>query len=433
LNVQKAKQGFKLVKWVYRKEIEIPEDWEIQPVKELTQIQVTDGPHETPNFLSRGIPFLSVDNIQENKITLDNLRYISEDDHKKFSKKCKPKKNDLLLGKAASVGKVALIDLNFEFNIWSPLALIRFKREYNPSFFYYFFQGIFLQKQITRFVNAGTQPNIGMIDIKKLQCLIPPIKEQEKIAVILSNVDKSIQNTHELIEQTQRLKKGLMQKLLTKGIGHTKFKKIKWLFRKEIEIPNDWELMKYSEISKKILDGEHNSPSFVDNGIPYISARHVKNKILFEDCKFVSEEVYKELIQRCHPELNDLLLTVKGTIGVCKKIDIGEKFVMDRNVGLLKLKTELVEPDFIEELTNFSLVQQQIHSFIDLSVISSLYLKNIKKIKLPIPSLKEQKQITSILSNINSKIQKLEKNKSNLELLKKGLMQNLLTGKIRIK
>ena len=116
-----------------------------------------------------------------------------------------------------------------------------------------------------------------------------------------------------------------------------------------------------------------------------------------------------------------------------EKIDIEKKFVMDRNVGLLKLKTELVNPDFIEQMTNFSLVQKQIYSKIDLSIIASLYLKNIKKINIPIPEFNEQKQIANILLKFDSKIQQHKHIKSNLELLKKGLLQKFLTGKIQLK
>jgi type I restriction enzyme S subunit len=81
--------------------------WEVRRLTEITQIPVTDGPHLTPKFLQAGIPFLSVNNLVDNKINFSDLRYISLEDNVIFSKKCKPKKNDILLGKAASVGKVA--------------------------------------------------------------------------------------------------------------------------------------------------------------------------------------------------------------------------------------------------------------------------------------------------------------------------------------
>jgi type I restriction enzyme, S subunit len=80
--------------------------------------------------------------------------------------------------------------------------------------------------------------------------LLPPIRQQEKIASILSKVDELIQKTDHIIEQTQRLKKDLMQRLLTKGIGHTNFKKANFGFKfLEQEIPDSWRLLPLTEIS----------------------------------------------------------------------------------------------------------------------------------------------------------------------------------------
>ena len=93
----------------------IPVHWQIQPLKFMTSSKVKDGPHETPKFIDEGIPFLSVDGIQNNKLVFEGCRYISAEDHKRFSLKCLPCKGDILLGKAASVGKVAYADEDIEY------------------------------------------------------------------------------------------------------------------------------------------------------------------------------------------------------------------------------------------------------------------------------------------------------------------------------
>ena len=86
-------------------------EWEVRLLKAMVQTPVTDGPHLTPRFLADGIPFLSVNNLVENRIDLRELRFISQADHELFSRKCKPRKNDILLGKAASV--LSLIHILF--------------------------------------------------------------------------------------------------------------------------------------------------------------------------------------------------------------------------------------------------------------------------------------------------------------------------------
>ena len=189
-------------------------NWELSKLKELVSTPISDGPHLTPKFIKEGIPFLSVNNIVDSKIDFKNTRTISHENHIEFSKKCKPVKNDLLLGKAASVGKIAIVETDIEFNIWSPLAMIRIKEIFVSKYFYYCFQTQTLQKRIKRFINSSSQGNIGMGDIGKLIFEFPQSrKEQQKIASFLSGIDKKIELVETQIQQSKTFKKGLLQQM----------------------------------------------------------------------------------------------------------------------------------------------------------------------------------------------------------------------------
>jgi type I restriction enzyme, S subunit len=189
--------------------------WDHKNLKSIVQSPVTDGPHLTPKFFQDGIPFLSVNNLVGNKIDLTDLRFISKTDHEEFSKKCRPCKNDILIGKAASVGKVALVELDIEFNIWSPIALIRLNGENVPRFVYYQLQSADLVRQITLLTNSSSQGNIGMSDIEKLVLFLPPLAEQTAIATVLSDMDAELAALEVRREKTRALKQGMMQQLLT--------------------------------------------------------------------------------------------------------------------------------------------------------------------------------------------------------------------------
>jgi type I restriction enzyme S subunit len=190
-------------------------EWVVKTLKSIVQSPVTDGPHLTPQFLDDGIPFLSVNNLVGNKIDLADLRFISQADHEVFSRKCKPRKGDILLGKAASVGKVALVEFDIDFNIWSPIALIRVNTENSPRFVYYQLQGAALIGQITLLTNSSSQGNIGMGDIEKLTLNLPPLPEQTAIASVLSEMDAELAGLEQRREKTRALKQGMMQELLT--------------------------------------------------------------------------------------------------------------------------------------------------------------------------------------------------------------------------
>jgi type I restriction enzyme, S subunit len=191
-------------------------EWEEKTIKEIVLTPVTDGPHETPRFVKEGVPFLSVNNIVNNKINYSDLRYISKEDDITYSKKCKPIKNDILLGKAASVGKVAVVEKDLDINIWSPLALIRCKSNYYYYYVFYSFQTSEMYKQIDGLTNSSSQGNIGMGDIEKLKILFPKtIEEQKSIAEILFNMDLEIEHLEAKKAKYQSVKKGMMQELLT--------------------------------------------------------------------------------------------------------------------------------------------------------------------------------------------------------------------------
>ena len=97
---------------------EIPTGWSSIALGRVLAQPVTDGPHTTPIFVDSGIPFLSVDAIQDGRLSFDGCRFISEADHIEFSKKAAPRRDDILMGKAASVGKIARVQGAFEFSIW---------------------------------------------------------------------------------------------------------------------------------------------------------------------------------------------------------------------------------------------------------------------------------------------------------------------------
>ena len=154
---------------------EVPAHWEVRRLKSLLAQPITDGPHLTPQFLGSGVPFLSVDGIQHGELVFKDCRYISAEDHAEFSKKAAPRRDDILLGKAASTGKIARVKVDSPFSIWSPLALIRAdSRETQPAFLEYVLKDVAAQAQIETFCTLNTQKNISMDDIPKLRLASAP-------------------------------------------------------------------------------------------------------------------------------------------------------------------------------------------------------------------------------------------------------------------
>jgi type I restriction enzyme S subunit len=189
--------------------------WQPRSLRNALAIPVSDGPHLTPTFLNDGVPFLSVNNLVGNRIDLASLRFISREDHIEYSKKCRPQKGDVLLGKAASVGLVAIVDFDMEFNIWSPIALIRVNNDNVARYVYYCFQTEAVIRQIDLLTNSSSQGNIGMGDIERLVLLLPDKEEQQAIADTLSDVDADLAALEAKVVKARQIKQGMMQELLT--------------------------------------------------------------------------------------------------------------------------------------------------------------------------------------------------------------------------
>jgi len=232
---------------------DIPEHWKTKRLKHLLREKITDGPHETPEFVSDGIPFLSVDSIKDGEIIFENTRKISEVEHVRFQQKCKIERNDILMGKAASVGKIARVKVDFEFSIWSPLALLKAKTDLITSeFLEYYLKSEYSQAEIILLSSFNTQRNISMADIPKLNIVLPRIDEQKLISLYLdqklAELKKIIENKSKLISFYDEEKQAIINQAVTKGLDpNVKLKDsgVEWLG----EIPEHWEVKKLKYLS----------------------------------------------------------------------------------------------------------------------------------------------------------------------------------------
>ena len=178
-----------------------------------------------------------------------------------------------------------------------------------------------LQIDMGEYVQRGALPSVNQATIRQIHILLPPLPEQKKIAAILGSVDEAIQATQAVIDQTRKVKQGLLQQLLTRGIGHTRFKKT------EIgEIPEEWEVATARECVERgfilaLQDGNHGSQyprksEFVREGLRYLSASNITEDgdIDFANCPCLAQDTSRRL--RIPPaQGGDVILTHNATVG----------------------------------------------------------------------------------------------------------------------
>ena len=201
---------------------QVPEHWMTPSSKHLLEIPITDGPHETPNFVDDGIPFISAEAISKGKIDFDKKRgYITPELNAIYSKKYSPKVEDIYMVKSgATTGKVAMVETTETFNIWSPLAVFRCnKNKVLPKFLLAVFNSSHFYDALVLNWSYGTQQNIGMGVLSNIEIPCPPLKEQAEIIqhldVLNTKFDKLIGTQSQLIEKLKEYKTVLIDNVVT--------------------------------------------------------------------------------------------------------------------------------------------------------------------------------------------------------------------------
>lgn len=209
---------------------DVPEHWMTPSSKHLLEIPITDGPHETPNFVDDGVPFISAEAISKGKIDFDKKRgYITPELNAIYSKKYSPKIEDIYMVKSgATTGKVAMVETTDEFNIWSPLAVFRCnKNKVLPKFLLAVFNSSHFYDALVLNWSYGTQQNIGMGVLSNIEIPCPPLKEQAEIIQYLdaqnTKFNKLIGAQSQLIEKLKEYRSSIISHAVTGKIDVREF------------------------------------------------------------------------------------------------------------------------------------------------------------------------------------------------------------------
>ena len=199
----------------------VPEHWEVMSLKFSLAMPITDGPHETPEILSDGIPFISAEAVKNDKLDFNKKRgYISEEDHLRFCKKYSPQKGDIYMVKSgATTGNVAKVETDKVFNIWSPLAVMRpDTNKISTEFLFYAIKAEYFNVSVQLKWNMGTQQNIGMGVLSNIKVIIPPLPEQTAITHYLDTQTAQIDALSDKIRQTIARLQEYRRTLITQAV-----------------------------------------------------------------------------------------------------------------------------------------------------------------------------------------------------------------------
>ncbi|HAS6393761.1 restriction endonuclease subunit S [Vibrio parahaemolyticus] len=347
-------------------------------------------------------------------------------------------KPSIILGRKGSIGNIHYVDKPF----WTIDTTFYVEaKNCDTKWLYYVFSSLNIEK-----LNEATGvPSLSRNNIYAQMLKAPSDqKEQQKIAEILSTVDKKINLIAQKIAETEKLKTGLMQKLFSEGIG-VQDENGDWQPHSEFQdspfgkIPQLWSTLELAEIAD-IEDGDRGKSypkqaDFSDFGYClFLSAKNVtKQGFTYETTQFISQEKHNKL-RKGQVLQNDIVLTTRGTVGNFGLFKHEELFDAVRiNSGMAIIRCiDSSMPNYLYQFMQSPQFKAQISKVVFGSAQPQLTIKQIKKFKVLVPTSEEKKWIEETLKLANDKLTLLEQQKAETQQLKKGLMQKLLTGEWRV-
>ena len=274
----------------------------------------------------------------------------------------------------------------------------------------------FVNRDITDYLVGGTRAKLNQKALRKLPVLLPPLTEQKRIAEVLSSVDESIQATQRLIEQAERVKQGLMEELLTGGLGSEAIERG--------EVPEGWLSSTFGDEIEFKGGNQPPKKTFIyepkDGYVRLLQIRDVENDL---KPAYIPETATKV---RCNEQ--DILIARYGaSLGrICR----GKAGAY--NVALVKLLlSERLVADYAFYWLNGDTFQSYLISVGSRSAQAGFNKQDLAPLVLLLPPLTEQKRIAEVLSSVDDRVKRHKDELEELSRLKKGLMDDLLTGKVR--
>lgn len=412
---------------------EIPAHWETVKPKYTVFLQKGTKPQELTDEDNGNLPYLTMDVLRDraNKTTMyptsvNDLVKVDDGDI-------------LVLWDGANAGEVLLAKEGY---LSSTMARFGFDTDKLDSrYWFYFLKG--LEPILKEFAGGTTIPHLDSSKIMEEAYPIPSMEEQQAIVRYLdykvAKIDKLIAENEAQVKELEKYRTAVISEVVTKGLNPNvpmRDSGIQWIG----EIPAHWEVKRLKHFTRLITDGTHQTPDYIDDGIPFLSIKDVSSgSIDFSDVKYISLHQHNELSKHAPIEKGDILFTRIGTLGVFVIVDCNQAFDIFVSLGLIKLKQGLINTNFLV----YYLSSHNVKEYILLvkagegTSAAKFNLSDVASTPVVLPPNYEQQQIVDILANKCKKIdESLRRIKTQIEELKAykiALISEVVTGQIDVR
>ncbi|WP_340123964.1 restriction endonuclease subunit S [Methylobacter svalbardensis] len=422
---------------------EIPNHWQIAELKRYSFVKGGYA-FSSDSFIEDGEPVIRISDIkQDGSVSLKNCKCVSGELANKYSEFSVSSGELVMAMTGATIGKAGWFRGGKPALVNQRVGVFKCNDRYlDYRFFWYLLSSCGYQEHIQLTAFGGAQPNISDAGMVGYKTAIPAIEEQEKIANFLDHetakINTLIEKQQQLIQLLKEKRLAVISHAVTKGLNPNapmRDSGVEWLG----EVPEHWKVISLKRLARKITDGEHISPTFTDEGMPFLSAKDIRDRTIdYEVNKYVTLEDGYRFRRRCNPEVDDILIVSRGaTIGRVGLVERKIIFCLLGSVILLKPKTTTVDPVFVYYLLNQYSAKEQFFLASQASAQQAIYLVDVAELLIALPSLPEQIEIRNHLEGqikkIDNLIQVSEKAIKLIQERRTALISAAVTGKIDVR
>jgi type I restriction enzyme S subunit len=311
----------------------------------------------------------------------------------------------------------------------------------DPGFIYYKLMERPARSFMRENSSGSTVLHLKTSAVPRLPVQIPVnIAEQRQIAEVLDTLDTAIHETEAIIAKLKSVKQGLLDDLLTRGIdanGELRLPQAEaqHLYKQSALgwIPMEWEIESVTRACSDVVDCPHSTPSYQDQGVLVARTMHIKDGRFLETlASRVSERQYDERIARLEPQTGDVIFTREAPVGEAFVIPWGMRICLGQRVMLLRPKNGRLVAEYLLAQIYSGAVKDRIATLTSGTTNPHLNVAEVKEFAIPLPPFVEQQEIAKRLSEHEARVHFEMSEQKKLSLLKCGLMDDLLTGRVRV-
>jgi type I restriction enzyme, S subunit len=420
-------------------------------ILESVTTAIKDGTHGTHARASDGVPFLSAKNITDSgTVSWDEADdCISESEYEQIHRTFRLQPRDLLLTIVGSLGRRAVFD-GSKVTFQRSVAYVRpDTQRVSERFLFHWFAHDEFQQELVRRSNSTAQAGLYLGELARTSVPECPLVEQVKIAEVLDTLDATIRQTEAIIQKLKQVKQGLLHDLLTRGIDANgelrppqsqaphlyKDSPLGW-------IPREWDMYSVNQVSESVVDGPFGSNLKTEHYVPLPGVRVVRLQNIgigdYDDNEraYVSE-LKASTLSRNQVVGGDVLVAALGDerypVGraCCYPVNLPPA-VNKADCFRLRPRAEFAIGPFVMRSLNGATARRQVRGFEQGVTMQRVNLGNLKRVLLSMPPVAEQQLICERLAVLDGTIAANLAEVSKLRVQKSGLMDDLLTGRVRV-